>query len=97
MTRMVQCVVLKREAEGFETPPHPGDLGIRIYNEVSIDGWKQWQERLVIIINENSLSTADAQHLELIEKHMLGFLFGEGDYGQMPAGFQPGGGGGKKK
>ncbi|HFQ14640.1 MAG TPA: oxidative damage protection protein [Gammaproteobacteria bacterium] len=92
MTRMVQCVVLKSEAEGLERPPHPGELGVRIYENVSKEGWKQWLERLTIIINENGLSTADVRHLDLIEKHMLGFFFNEGDYGQMPAGFQAGGG-----
>jgi len=95
MTRTVQCVVLKKEAEGLEQPPHPGELGVRIYENVSAEGWKKWLERLTIIINENGLSTADVRNLELIEKHMLGFFFDEGDYGQMPAGFQPGGGGKK--
>ncbi|WP_428603683.1 oxidative damage protection protein [Sedimenticola sp.] len=92
MKRMVECVVLKRKAEGLERPPHPGDLGQRIYEQVSREGWKQWLERLVMIINENGLSTADPNNLALIEQHMLGFLFGEGDYGQLPAGFRSGGG-----
>lgn len=92
MSRIVQCVVLKREAEGLEKPPHPGELGIRVFENVSKEGWGQWQERLVMIINENGLSTADPSNLELIEKHMLGFFFGEGDYGQLPSGFRSGGG-----
>lgn len=98
MARMVQCVVLKSEAEGLDKPPHPGELGQRIYENVSKDGWKQWLERLTTIINENGLTTADEENLELIEKHMVGFLFAEGDFGQLPAGFQAagGGGGGKK-
>lgn len=95
MARMVQCVVLKREAEGLDKPPHPGDLGIRIYENVSREGWAQWLERLTTIINENGLSTADVQNLETIEKHMLGFFFDEGDYGGLPAGFRQGGGGKK--
>jgi Fe-S cluster biosynthesis and repair protein YggX len=89
---MVDCVVLKRKAEGLDKPPHPGELGKRIYENVSREGWKQWLERLVMIINENGLSTADPNNLSLIEKHMLGFLFGEGDYGQVPAGYRAGGG-----
>ncbi|WP_260295683.1 oxidative damage protection protein [Sedimenticola hydrogenitrophicus] len=92
MKRMVDCVVLKRKAEGLDKPPHPGELGKRIYENVSREGWKQWLERLVMIINENGLSTADPNNLSLIEKHMLGFLFGEGDYGQVPAGYRAGGG-----
>jgi len=95
MTRMVQCVVLKKEAEGLDKPPHPGELGIRIYENVSKEGWQQWLERLTTIINENGLATADEKAVELIEKHMLGFFFEEGDYGQLPAGFQQGGGGKK--
>ena len=92
MTRMVQCVVLKREAEGLDKPPHPGSLGVRIYENVSKEGWQQWLERLTTIINENGLNTADPKNIELIEKHMAGFFFDEGDYGQVPAGFQAGGG-----
>lgn len=92
MKRMVECVVLKRKAEGLDKPPHPGELGKRIYENVSREGWRQWLERLVMIINENGLSTADPNNLSLIEKHMLGFLFGEGDYGQVPAGYRAGGG-----
>ena len=97
MSRTVQCVVLKVEAEGLDKPPHPSSLGERIFENVSKDGWKQWLERLTTIINENSLNTADPKNIELIEKHMLGFFFGEGDHGQAPAGFQDGGGGGGGK
>ena len=95
MTRMVNCVVLKVEAEGLDAPPHPGSLGERIYENVSKEGWKQWLERLTTIINENGLNTADPKNIELIEKHMLGYFFGEGDYGQAPAGFKQAAGGKK--
>jgi len=94
--RMVQCVVIKQESEGLDKIPHPGELGQRIFDNVSKEGWKKWLERATTIMNENGLTTADAKNIELIEKHMLGFFFQEGDYGQLPAGFKPGGGGGKK-
>ena len=89
--KTVQCVVLKQEAEAMDKPPHPGELGRRVFENVSKQGWGQWLERLTTIINENGLNTADLGNLELIEKHMKGFFFGEGDYGQAPAGFQSGG------
>jgi Fe-S cluster biosynthesis and repair protein YggX len=92
MTRTVQCVVLKKEAEGLDAPPYPGEVGIRIYENVSKEGWQQWLTRLSAIINENGLNSGDVKSIELIEKHMLGFFFQEGDYGQAPAGFQAGGG-----
>jgi len=92
MSHMVFCQVLKREAEGLESPPYPGELGRRIYENVSAEGWKQWLERLTTIINENQLSTADPGSLDVIEQHMIGFLFGEGEMGQLPPGFTAAGG-----
>ena len=88
MSRMVQCVVLKQEADGLASPPHPGELGIRIYESVSAEGWKKWLEHVTMIINENSLNTADTKALEFVEKHMLGFLFEEGEFSG-EQGFQP--------
>lgn len=90
MTRMVECVVLKSQAEALDAPPHPGELGIRIYENVSKEGWTKWLERLSAIINENGLNTADPRTLKLIEEHMLGFFFNEGEKGGAPAGFQEG-------
>ncbi len=89
MARIVFCQVLKREAEGLNRPPHPGALGERVFENVSREGWNKWLQRLATIINENHLSTADPESIEVIEKHMLGFLFGEGDFGSLPAGFRP--------
>ncbi|MCR4302113.1 MAG: oxidative damage protection protein [Sulfuricaulis sp.] len=91
MARTILCAVLKREAEGLERPPHPGALGQRIFENVSKEGWKQWLARLATIINENKLSSADPGSIKVIEQHMVGFLFGEGDMGQLPAGFQAAG------
>ena len=90
MARTVQCVVLKREAEGLDEPPHPGDLGEKIYENVSKEGWSEWLQRLQMIINENQLSTADPGSIEIIERHMRGFLFREGELGGVPAGFRTG-------
>ena len=89
MSRTVYCQVLKREAPGLDHVPHPGELGIRIYENISEEGWRQWLDRLTIIMNEMRLSTADPQTLEVIESHMLGFLFGEGETSSMHSGFQP--------
>ncbi len=90
MARLVECVVLKREADGLDEPPHPGDIGKRIYENVSKEGWAEWLQRLQMIINENQLNSADPRSIEIIEQHMLGFLFGEGDLGGLPQGFRAG-------
>ncbi len=89
MTRMVNCVVLGEEAQGLDRVPYPGELGQRIYDNVSAEGWRQWIERQTMIINENGLSTIDSASLEILEQHMLGFLFKEGDMGNLPAGYRP--------
>ena len=88
MTRMVNCVVLGTEAPGLERVPYPGEIGKRIFETVSAEGWTQWVQRQTMIINENGLSTIDPTSLALIEQHMVGFLFKEGDLGQQPEGFR---------
>jgi Fe-S cluster biosynthesis and repair protein YggX len=88
MARKVFCQVLKEEAEGLERVPHPGELGKRIYESVSREGWQRWLDRLQMIMNENRLSSADPLSIELIERHMVGFLFEEGDFGGLPTGFR---------
>ncbi len=92
MSRMVFCQHLNKEAEGLESVPMPGELGQRIYENISNEGWTKWLERLTSIINENQLNTADPAAIQIIEQHMLGFLFNEGGQGQLPDGFQPPGG-----
>ncbi len=87
MTKKVHCVVLNEESEAMDVPPYPGELGQRIIKNVSKEGWKQWLERLVPIINENQMMTGDVDTQKYIEQHMMGFLFGEGDLGQLPAGY----------
>ena len=89
MPRTVYCQLLKHEAEGLGAPPLPGPLGQRIYQNISKEAWQRWLERLATIINENRLSTADVASLEIIEQHMLGFLFGEGELGGLPPGYTP--------
>jgi len=87
MSRTVKCSLLGREADGLEKIPYPGELGLRIYDNISQEAWQQWLERLVMIINEYQLNSADQANQELIEKHLVGFLFNEGEYGQLPSGY----------
>ena len=49
---MVFCKKLQRELPGLETPPWPGELGQRIYDNISADAWKMWEERMKMILNE---------------------------------------------
>ena len=74
----------------MKNAPWPGETGQRIYENISEEAWKLWQERQVMLINEYQLNTMDEQAIKLLENHMMGFLFGEGDYvGALPDGFTP--------
>ena len=94
MARTVNCVVLKEMAEGLEEPPLPGELGERIYENVSAEGWRQWLERLQMIINENQLTSAEPDSQRPHRAAHARIPLRRGDYGGLPAGFR--GFGGKK-
>ncbi len=59
MARTVKCVKLGRDGEGLDFPPFPGDLGKRIFENVSKEAWKGWLEHQKMLVNENRLSLAD--------------------------------------
>jgi Fe-S cluster biosynthesis and repair protein YggX len=79
MPRTVFCLVLKREAEGLDFPPHPGELGQRIFENISREAWQRWLTQLTVLINDYGLNTADPASMPVIEHHMRAFLFGEGE------------------
>jgi len=85
--RMVKCVVLKQELPGLEEVPWSGELGQRIYENVSQDAFKLWLERLKMIINEYRLTPARKEHQEIIAQQMEQFFFGGG--AQIPSGYVP--------
>jgi Fe-S cluster biosynthesis and repair protein YggX len=78
MPRMVNCVVLGREAPGLERVPYPGELGQRIFNNVSQEGWQRWVSHQTMLINEYRLSTIDPSARKFLAEEMEKFLFGEG-------------------
>ena len=78
MSRRVNCVKLNKEMEGLLTPPYPGELGQRIYQNISKQIWEEWLRQQVVIINENRLSSVDTKTQELLKKEMLKYLFDEG-------------------
>ena len=87
MSRMVNCVKLGKEAEGLERPPYPGQLGQKIFDNVSKEAWQAWLQQQTMLINENRLTPIDPQHRAFLEKEMEKFFFGEGS--AVPEGFVP--------
>lgn len=87
MTRMVNCVKLGREAEGLAFPPVPGELGKRIYENVSKEAWQTWLKHQTMLINENRLNLADAKARKYLAEQMEAYFFGGG--AEMPSGYVP--------
>ena len=78
MSRMVQCVFLKREAPGLDRPTYPGELGRRIWENVSKEAWGKWVAHQVMLMNEYRLTPVDPKARKFLEGEMEKFLFGEG-------------------
>jgi Fe-S cluster biosynthesis and repair protein YggX len=78
MARMVNCVKLGREAEGLDFPPYPGELGKRIYANVSKEAWAAWLKHQTMLVNENRLTLADPQARKYLMQQTEDYFFGEG-------------------
>ncbi|MCF7984782.1 MAG: oxidative damage protection protein [Thiohalocapsa sp.] len=87
MSRMVHCVKLGREAEGLDRVPYPGDLGKRVFENVSKQAWADWLKHQTMLINENRLSPMDPKARKFLEQQMEQYFFGEGV--AMPEGYVP--------
>ena len=87
MTRTVHCIKLNREAEGLDFAPYPGDLGKRIFEQVSREAWAAWLKHQTMLVNENRLSLADARARKYLAQQMDRWFFGDG--GDAPAGYVP--------
>ena len=78
MARMVKCIKLGREAEGLDFPPMPGEVGKRIYENVSKEAWQQWVKQQTMLINENRLNLADPQARKYLAEQVQKHFFGDG-------------------
>lgn len=78
MSRTVQCVLLGREAPGLDRPPYPGELGKRIYENVSKEAWARWVQHQTTLINEYRLTPIDPKARKFLEGEMEKFFFGGG-------------------
>jgi Fe-S cluster biosynthesis and repair protein YggX len=85
MSRTIYCHFLKREAEGLDRAPYPGELGKRIYEQISKPAWQQWVSHQTMLINEYRLSTIEPKARKFLAEEMEKFLFG-GD-AQRPEGY----------
>jgi Fe-S cluster biosynthesis and repair protein YggX len=86
LARNVQCVFLKREAPGLDRAPYPGELGKRIFENVSKEAWGRWLQHQTMLINEYRLTPIEPKARKFLEGEMEKFFFGAGS--EKPEGFQ---------
>ena len=87
MSRTVQCVLLKREALGLDRAPYPGELGRRVFENVSKEGWARWLSHQTMLMNEYRLSPVDPKARKFLEGEMEKFFFGGGS--ERPKEYKP--------
>ncbi len=78
MSRIVQCVKLNIEGEGLKVAPYPGELGKRIYKNVSQEAWQEWLQHQTMLINEYRLTPIEPKARKFLEEEMEKFFFGSG-------------------
>jgi Fe-S cluster biosynthesis and repair protein YggX len=75
---MVNCILLGEEAEGLDYAPYPGELGQRIFENVSKQAWQRWLEHQTMLINEYRLSPIEPDARKFLETEMDKFFFAGG-------------------
>ncbi len=85
MTRKVNCQALGEELEGLTFQPYPGELGKRIFENISRQAWDKWLAHQTILINEHRLSPINPEHRKFLEQEMENFFFGGGS--EKPEGY----------
>jgi Fe-S cluster biosynthesis and repair protein YggX len=75
MSRTVQCLKLKQEAEGLDFPPYPGEMGTKIWQSISKQAWQGWLDVQTRLVNENRLNLADARARKYLKEQMEKHLF----------------------
>jgi Fe-S cluster biosynthesis and repair protein YggX len=83
----VFCLKLQKEAEGLERAPYPGELGKRIFENISKEAWQLWLRHQTLLINEHRLTMIDPKARQFLALEMEKFLFGEGS--EKPSGYVP--------
>lgn len=95
MAQMVMCRKLGRMLPRLESPPFAGDLGFRIYEQISSEAFTLWQAHAKTLIGSYRLNLAEQGARDFLREQMEDFFFGQD--AQMPDWFGTDGpaGGGK--
>lgn len=87
MARVVHCLKLEKDLPGLDYAPVKGELGQRIYENISAEAWKQWLKHSTMVINEMRLNPSEVQGQQILREQMEKFFFGGGV--RPPEGYKP--------
>ncbi|HEX9622639.1 MAG TPA: oxidative damage protection protein [Polyangiaceae bacterium] len=87
MGQTLHCVKLGREAEGLDKPPFKGELGQRIFENVSKEAWQMWLEHSKMLINEFRLDLTSQRGQQVWMSEVTKYFLGEGS--EAPPDFVP--------
>jgi Fe-S cluster biosynthesis and repair protein YggX len=87
MARTVHCIKLGVDAEGLDKPPFKGELGERVFNNVSKEAWKKWLEHSKMLINEYRLDLVSEAGQRVWMRELENYFYGEGS--AAPPEFKP--------
>ncbi len=85
MSKKVHCQLLDQELEALAFQTYPGELGKRIFENISQQAWQQWMTLQTMLINENRLSPLNPEHRAYLEAEMEKYFFGGGS--EKPEGY----------
>ena len=85
--RMVECVKFGKPMEGLPKPPLKGEVGQRVYDQVSKEAWTMWLEHSKMIVNEFHLDLMSERGQKVWFEELEKFFWGEGS--QLPPDFVP--------
>lgn len=75
MSRTVFCQNLKKDADGLDFQFYPGEVGKRIFDNISKEAWGNWQKKQTMLINENKMNMMNPDDRAVLEKAMTAYLF----------------------
>ena len=85
--RTVNCLKLDKELEGLDRPTYPGEIGKKIFENISKEAWGLWLKHMTMLINEYRLTPIEPKARTFLEEEMEKFLFGGGS--ELPKEFKP--------
>lgn len=78
LPKTIFCLKLNQEAEALERPPYPGELGQRLWQQISKPAWQGWLGHQTMLINEYRLNLLDRTARSFLAAEMEKYFFGSG-------------------